>query len=188
MILVKKWLCGKMGVMNILYCGDKGISRGVLVSVLSLLKYNREPLQIYIMTIDYEETKAFEQKTAEFLDRLVSGRGLGSAGKRQERGEKKQASVKANANEQLPGSLKNNEQAGDGIDVDEELPEWLINGQNPESFVKLTDATEVFARNLPAKNMGSYFTPCSMLRLYADKVPELARLERLLYLFQSIQV
>ena len=30
--------------------------------------------------------------------------------------------------------------------------------------------------------MGSYFTPCSMLRLYADKIPELAKLERILYL------
>ena len=58
----------------------------------------------------------------------------------------------------------------------------LVKEANPESFVKLIDATEVFVANLPKKNMGSYFTPCSMLRLYADKVPELARLNRLLYL------
>ena len=30
--------------------------------------------------------------------------------------------------------------------------------------------------------MGTYFTPCAMLRLYMDKVPELARCERILYL------
>jgi lipopolysaccharide biosynthesis glycosyltransferase len=30
--------------------------------------------------------------------------------------------------------------------------------------------------------MGSYFTPCSMLRLYADKIPEIAKLDRILYL------
>ena len=30
--------------------------------------------------------------------------------------------------------------------------------------------------------MGSYFTPCSMLRLYADKIPELEKLDRILYL------
>ena len=62
----------------------------------------------------------------------------------------------------------------------------LVKRQNRENFVKLLDATEVFTTNLPQKNMGSYFTPCSMLRLYADQMPELARLERLLYLDYDI--
>lgn len=113
--------------MNILYCGDKGIARGVLVSILSLIKRNSEPLNIYIMTINYEDTKAFTEKAAKFLDELVKKK-------------------------------------------------------NAKSFVKLIDATDVFVKNLPSKNMGSYFTPCSMLRLYADKVPELAKLDRILYL------
>ena len=42
----------------------------------------------------------------------------------------------------------------------------LVKKTNPKSFVKLIDATDVFVKNLPKKNMGSYFTPCSMLRLY----------------------
>ena len=131
--------------MNILYCGDEGISRGVLVSILSLLRNGRkkydeklkkmvesgdieEPIyHIYIMTIDYEGTKPFKDKTAKFLNDLVKG-------------------------------------------------------ANSKNFVKLIDATEVFVKNLPKKNMGSYFTPCSMLRLYIDKVPELAKLDRILYL------
>ena len=113
--------------MNILYCGDKGIARGVLVSILSLVKNNTRPLHIYIMTINYEDTVAFTEKSAKFLDKLVKEK-------------------------------------------------------NAKSFVKLIDATEVFVKNLPKKNMGSYFTPCSMLRLYADKVPELAKLDRVLYL------
>ena len=132
--------------MNILYCGDEGISRGVLVSVLSLMKNCKEPLEIYIMTIKYEGVRPFKKKTVEFLDKLVKG-------KVQESGE----ADKSGRNEKE------------------------IKG-NPRSFVKLIDATEVFVKNLPSKNMGSYFTPCSMLRLYADKVPELARLDRLLYL------
>ena len=115
--------------MNILYCGDAGISRGVLVSILSLLM--RAPknniYNIYIMTIKYEGVKPFTKKTAEFLDELVKK-------------------------------------------------------YNKKSFVKLIDATEVFTRNLPKKNMGSYFTPCSMLRLYMDKVPEIAVLDRILYM------
>lgn len=115
--------------MNILYCGDKGIARGALVSILSLVMRGARSnvYHIYIMTISYEDTRAFEPETAEFLDKLVKG-------------------------------------------------------YNKRNFVKLIDATEVFTRNLPKKNMGSYFTPCSMLRLYIDKVPELSRLDKILYL------
>ena len=113
--------------MNILYCGDKGINQGVLVSVLSILKHNAGVLHFYIMTIDYYEVRPFEEKTIKFLDKLVKK-------------------------------------------------------ENEKSFVKLIDATEEFVENLPAKNLKSYFTPCSMLRLYLDKVPELAKLKRILYL------
>jgi lipopolysaccharide biosynthesis glycosyltransferase len=113
--------------MNILYCGDKGISDGVLISILSLLKNNNEPLEIFILTIKYEGVVPFTKKAADFLDKLVKEK-------------------------------------------------------NAKSFVKLIDATSIFVENLPKKNMGSYFTPCSMLRLYADKVPELKKLDRILYL------
>ena len=58
----------------------------------------------------------------------------------------------------------------------------LVKKTNPKNSVQLIDATEVFVKNLPEKNMGSYFTPCSMLRLYIDKIPELNKLERILYL------
>ena len=54
--------------MNILYCGDKGISRGVLVSILSLLMRGKKNniYNIYIMTIKYEGVNPFEEKTAKF--------------------------------------------------------------------------------------------------------------------------
>ena len=113
--------------MNILYCGDEGISRGILVSILSILKHNQGELHFYIMTIDYQGVKPFATKTAKFLDSLVKT-------------------------------------------------------VNRENFVELIDATTVFTDNLPQKNMGTYFTPCAMLRLYMDKVPELKKCERILYL------
>ena len=115
--------------MNILYCGDEGIDKGVLVSILSLLMRGKKDAvyNVYIMTIKYEGVKPFKEETAKFLDKLVKK-------------------------------------------------------YNAKNSVKLIDATEVFKANLPAKNMGSYFTPCSMLRLYIDKVPELNRLDRILYL------
>ena len=57
--------------MNILYCGDKGIARGVLVSILSILKHNSGPIHFYIMTIKYKNTEAFSLESAQFLDGLV---------------------------------------------------------------------------------------------------------------------
>ena len=135
--------------MNILYCGDDGIKRGVLVSILSLLmngqkRYDAKsgkmiideklpaPIyNIYIMTITYKGVKPFRKETAEYLDELVKK-------------------------------------------------------YNKKSSVTLIDATDVFVKNLPDKNMGSYFTPCSMLRLYADKIPALQKCERLLYLDYDI--
>ena len=113
--------------MNILYCGDEGIAKGTLVSVLSLAKHNAAPLAIYIMTVNCMGVKPFTKKAARVLERVVRAK-------------------------------------------------------NPTSFVKLIDATEIFMAELPRKNMGSYFTPCSMLRLYADRVPELEGCDRLLYL------
>ncbi|MBQ2695618.1 glycosyltransferase family 8 protein [Candidatus Saccharibacteria bacterium] len=137
--------------MNILYCGDEGISRGVLVSILSIMMNGekhtsdfknhtiannrgeknhtsfRPNYTFYIATIEYKDVKPFKKETAEFLDGLVKK-------------------------------------------------------YNPQNSVKLIDATKVFVDNLPSKNMGSYFTPCSMLRLYADKMPELSKLDRILYL------
>ena len=113
--------------MNILYCGDEGIDRGVLVSILSILKHNRGEIHFYIMTVNYEGVRPFTEKTAGFLDKLAKKTNRGSE-------------------------------------------------------VRLIDTTEVFKADLPRKNMGTYFTPCAMLRLYIDKVPEFKRLERILYL------
>lgn len=59
------------------------------------------------------------------------------------------------------------------------VPAEFRKNAGKDNFVKLIDATEVFVKNLPSKNMGSYFTPCSMLRLYMDKFLDC---ERVLYL------
>ena len=63
-----------------------------------------------------------------------------------------------------------------------EFLDKLVKKYNLKNSVKLIDATEVFVKNLPSKNMGSYFTPCSMLRLYMDRMPELKKCDRILYL------
>lgn len=58
--------------------------------------------------------------------------------------------------------------------------EFYLQRRSPESTVSRFDITELMLSNLPEANMGTRFTPCCMLRLYADRIPELP--SRLLYL------
>ena len=37
--------------MNILYCGDKKVLDGLIISVLSLAKQTKEPLNIFVLTM-----------------------------------------------------------------------------------------------------------------------------------------
>ncbi len=61
--------------MNILYCGDKNIIDGLVISILSLLKRTKESLHIYVLTMKYSnEEKEFDmmpQRYIDFLDKLV---------------------------------------------------------------------------------------------------------------------
>ena len=121
--------------MNILYCGDQGIKDGLLVSILSLIKNAKTTLNIYLLTINYENSVPISDRTAKFLNELVK---------------------KA----------------------------------NPQNFVKKIDATDVFVKNLPTKNLDTiftkkYFKPCAMLRLYIDQIDELPK-DKLLYLDYDI--
>ncbi|MBQ3318636.1 glycosyltransferase family 8 protein [Candidatus Saccharibacteria bacterium] len=57
--------------MNILYCGDRGIEKGVLISTLSILKYTSEPLKIFILTAGFEtEEKKYLPVTKKFCQGL----------------------------------------------------------------------------------------------------------------------
>lgn len=51
---------------------------------------------------------------------------------------------------------------------------------NQNNFIKKIDITNLFNEELPIKNMGTRFTPCCMLRLFADRIPEIP--DRILYL------
>ncbi len=61
--------------MNILYCGDRNIRDGVLISILSLIEKVHEPLHVYLLTLDLENQgkhykKLTEQDTAVFEEVL----------------------------------------------------------------------------------------------------------------------
>ena len=53
-----------------------------------------------------------------------------------------------------------------------------------ENSVRLFDISELFSSELPLANMNTRFTPCCMLRLFADLVPELP--DRILYLDNDV--
>lgn len=61
--------------MNILYCGDRKIEDGLIISILSLLEHTGEELQIYVITMDYlAEARHYlpvTDKCIFFLDNLI---------------------------------------------------------------------------------------------------------------------
>lgn len=59
-----------------------------------------------------------------------------------------------------------------------------VKEKNAESFVKLIDITKLFEENLPIININTRFTPCCMLRLYADEVENLP--DKILYLDNDV--
>lgn len=115
--------------MNILYCGDDNIERGLLISVLSLIHQAKEPLHIYVLTAGISaqggHSKSISPRMTDLLDALV----------------KKTAA---------------------------------------QSFVKRIDISRLVEKDFPEVNLDTIFTPASMLRLYADEVPDLP--DKILYL------
>jgi lipopolysaccharide biosynthesis glycosyltransferase len=116
--------------MNVMYSGDRGISRGVLLSLLSIYEANPEmPLDVWIVTahIDAPE-RTFEPITDDFV-----------------------------------------------IDAQRAMRE-----RGAQIRITKADVTAQFAAEPPTANIRSYFTPCCMLRLYADLVEDIPG--RILYL------
>ena len=118
-------------MMNVLYCGDKNIEDGLIISVLSLLKNVDENLNIYVLKINSKEWN-IEGVTDECIEVINS----------------------------------------------------KMKKINKENWIKKIDITEIFEKEVPAKNMKTRFTPCCMLRLFADEIEELP--DRILYLDNDV--
>lgn len=118
--------------MNILYCGDKHIEDGLVISVLSLTEHVDVPLDVYVMTVELANGQFSLEPVSDavisYLDKTVAERTGGS--------------------------------------------------------VKKFDVTDIFSGQLPSANMETRFTPCCMLRLFADEIPEIP--ERVLYLDNDV--
>lgn len=117
--------------MNVLYCGDRNIEDGLIISILSLLKNAKTNLKVYVLTINSKEWNidGVTDKCIDVLDNKMK----------------------------------------------------LINKENS---IKKIDITEIFEKELPAKNMKTRFTPCCMLRLFAEEIPELP--DKILYLDNDV--
>lgn len=119
--------------MNILFCGDKNIEKGLLISILSLVKTCKEPIHFYILTISLDANgKHYEEIPQSFIDYLYK---------------------------------------------------YIVN-YNKENSIKLFNISELFLKDNPTTNLKTRFTPCCMLRLYADLVPEIP--EKILYLDNDV--
>ena len=59
-----------------------------------------------------------------------------------------------------------------------------VKSVNENSFVKMIDITELFLKELPVINIETRFTPCCMLRLFADKIEEIPN--KILYLDNDV--
>ncbi|MCD8118887.1 MAG: hypothetical protein LUE29_05305 [Lachnospiraceae bacterium] len=179
--------------MNILYCGDKNIEDGLLISVLSLLNTAEEELHIYVLTMHLEyEGKECLPVRDEFIDWLDGMVREKNCQKQKKTDELKSADVKGRIPESQPEKMVTKEAIAERIQKPgaDESERWSgMEGVEKmpgvkESFVKKIDLSEEFARNLPIPNMQTRFTPCCMLRLFADEIPELPN--RILYLDTDI--
>ena len=117
--------------MNVLYCGDKNIEDGLIISVLSLLKNVESVINVYVLTINSKEwnINGVTDKCIDVLDKKMK----------------------------------------------------LINKEN---HIKKIDINEIFEKEVPARNMKTRFTPCCMLRLFADEITELPN--KILYLDNDV--
>ena len=57
--------------MNLLYCGDSNIYDGLIISLLSIIKYTDKPLNVYLLSMKYENYKPLNNKQVKVLDKLV---------------------------------------------------------------------------------------------------------------------
>lgn len=115
--------------MNILYCGDRNTERGILLSLLSIIKHTAAPLEVHLITATIPtEKKAYLPISNAFVYRL----------------------------------------------------EEVLCEVNSSSSVFLHDVTRLFREQPPRANLATHFTPCCMLRLYADLVTNIP--SKVLYL------
>ena len=139
--------------MNLLYCGDVNTRKGIALSLLSVADKVREPLHVWLMTMSLDLSDVGTRNQKYGLEKTFDPEGAAA-------------------------------KAGNVAPIDKSFAEYMqqvLQAGNPASTVTLVDATPLYESEVPVANVNTRFTPCCMLRLYADMVsPELP--DRILYL------
>ena len=117
-------------MINLLYCGNKKVFDGLLISLLSITKHTTDALNVYCFTMDLsdkdERYVPINQKQIDYIEKMLKE-------------------------------------------------------VNNDSKITLIDLREQFVAELGnSKNLGTHFTPYTMLRLLADKVDVLP--DKIIYL------
>lgn len=138
-------------MINVLYCGDINTRKGIALSIISLTEHVSAPLRIFIMTMGRDIPEKKISRTFNIEKAFAPG---------EERTLRSVVPIDTGFASYMDG---------------------LVRKTNPGSSVELIDATPLFDTCIPEANMDTRFTPCCMLRLYADLVvPALP--DRMLYL------
>lgn len=110
-------------MINLLFAGNNKVFDGMLITLLSIVKHTKSPINAYCLTMDLQDINskyiAISTGQAMFLEEIL-----------------KEA--------------------------------------NSESKLELIDCSEMFRKEMiDSVNIGSHFTPYSMLRLFADKIEQI---------------
>ena len=61
--------------INLLYCGNEKVFDGLLISLLSMTKYTKIPIHVYVITMDLQELKEdykpLNQNQIEYLEKMI---------------------------------------------------------------------------------------------------------------------
>lgn len=115
--------------MNVLYCGDKGMEPGFIMSAASLGMYTEDELHIFVITMQWKESDRNYEMISETCIRRV---------------------------------------------------EKLLKSKNENSTVVKIELPQQYKKMISGANAETRFTPYCMLRLFADKLPEIP--DKILYL------
>ena len=63
-----------MVLINLLYCGDKNIEDGLIISLLSILKHNDNVFNVYVLTMQVDNHEPVSQKCISTLEKILKKR------------------------------------------------------------------------------------------------------------------
>lgn len=57
--------------MNLMYCGDSNTIDGIMLSLISIIKYVKKPLNVYILSMDFDNHKSLKMHDIKHLEKIL---------------------------------------------------------------------------------------------------------------------